>query len=268
MHRLMILPLSMMVLAACSDDNEDKDTDMDTEMMDSEDTETTPGDTEVEETDEPAPTTTAVRIVHLSPDAPDVDVWAEATIPIQEDLAFPTGTTYAEVPGGTYDIQIVAADGDPTMPAYEVEDLTLDNGVSYTAVAHGYLGGSPNPFAVAALVDDRDGISSSNFRVQVLHAAAATAFAQVDVWNVTDAQNPAPLIPDFDYGASVTTDLPTGQYTICLDVNDDAACDATFQLPDLPTGFYNLYATNDNAGNPFLVAHTDEGTVRLDPVTP
>ena len=83
--------------------------------------------------------------------------------------------------------------------------------------------------------------------------------SQVDVWNITDLENPTPLIPEFAYAAAVTTDLPAGAYTVCLDVNKDATCDATFELPQLDGGFINLIATNDTAGVPSLVAILETG---------
>ena len=125
---------------------------------------------------------------------------------------------------------------------------------------------SPNGFAITPFVGDVSEPTEGTFRVQVIHAAAS-AFAQVDIWNITDAANPAALIPDFDYGAEVTTELPTGiAFVLGLDVNNDADPDAVFNIPDSLTGFIGLYAVNDVDGNPSLLAHFEDGTaVQLNP---
>lgn len=272
---LLALPLS---IVACGDDMDtDTDEDTDTEETDTDtngDTETDDGDDDTnDDDDDVAPTTASIRVMHLSPDAPAVDIYAEGVpTPVISALAFEEGTAYLELPGGTYTLYIVGATDEPVedpagSAAYTIDSLTIDNGVSYTAVAHGYLTGDDANFTVSALVDDRDDIDSGDIRVQVFHGAAAGAFAQVDVWNVTG--DPSALIPDFDYAADVTTDLPIAAYDLCLDVDNNSECDATFGIPELATGFYNVYAVNDSDGNPFLLAHVDDedGTiVRLDPV--
>jgi hypothetical protein len=151
---------------------------------------------------------------------------------------------------------------------YAIDALPLDAGVMYTAVAHGYLdadnasSNNDNAFMVSALVDSKADLDSANFRVQALHAAAAAAFAKVDVWALDAKGEPATaLIPDFDYGESGVVDLPAGEYRICLDIDADAVCDAKFSLPDLPAGlFVNLYAVNTTDGVPFLLAHLEDGT--------
>jgi hypothetical protein len=163
---------------------------------------------------------------------------------------FGSGTGYAELPVGSYDVQISVEGTTAADAVFTVEGIGVEKDMSYTAIAHGYLGGAEGDgaFTVSLLEDDRGGIPDGFFRVQVVHAAALGAFGNVDVWSVDNPEAPVALIPDFPYAGSVTTELPSGAYTICLDVNDDAACDATFALPELTGGFINLYATNDVSG--------------------
>ena len=184
----------------------------------------------------------------------------EPTVP---GLTFPGGTGYLAVPADSYDFQISAAGSSAAEAVDEVTGLALDAGSSYTAVAHGSLGNGS--FTVSPLGDDYSEMTAGSFRVQVFHAADNAAFAQVDVWNITGGEASA-LIPDFDYGTGVTTELPAGAYDICLDVDNDSGCDASFSLPDLPEGiFVNLYAVNDSSGTPFLIAHLEDGsTARID----
>jgi hypothetical protein len=244
--RLLMLPFALTtLLVACATDEEPADTVEDT-------------DTDMEAMDE-----AQLRVAHFSPDAPAVDIFVNAgEAPAFEDAAFTNATKYATLPVDSYDVQISAAGTTAADAVFSVEGIAVEADKSYTAIAHGYLAAADdeNAFAVTVVENDMMDISGGSFRVQVIHAAAAGAFGIVDVWNVTDATAPLPLIPDFAYGAAVTTDLPAGAYDVCLDVNADAACDATFSLPELSEGFINLVATNDTDGTPFLVAILEDGT--------
>ena len=204
----------------------------------------------------------SLRVAHFSPDAPAVDIFVNAADDAAfSGAAFRDATVYANLPVADYDVQISAAGTPATEAVFTVEGISVAKDASYTAIAHGYLSpaAGDGAFTVSLLENDRTDIEDGTFRVQVVHAAAAGAFAMVDVWNITDLENPTPLIPEFAYAAAVTTDLPAGAYTVCLDVNKDATCDATFELPQLDGGFINLIATNDTAGVPSLVAILETG---------
>ncbi len=73
-----------------------------------------------------------VRVVHASPDAPAVDVWVDGTR-VFENIAFEDITDFAEVPAGSYNVQVVPAG--ETMPVVIEADLTLDAMTDYTVVA-------------------------------------------------------------------------------------------------------------------------------------
>ena len=219
---------------------------------------------------DPPADTASLRVAHFSPDAPAVDIFVNAgESPAFAGAAFGDGTAYATLDVGDYDVQISVAGTTAADAVVTIPGISVMKDTSYTAIAHGYLAAptdSDASFEVTIVEDDRDDIAEGLFRVQVIHAAALGAFATVDVWSVDDPDAPVALIPEFPYSAAVTTELPAGAYTVCLDVNADAACDATFSLPELSGGFINLIATNDAGGAPFLVALLEDGTtVRIDP---
>ena len=257
---LAALPLTTML--ACGD----KESDTSEETTETtEDTDEETEDTAGEETDTPEEEA-YVRVVHLSPDAPAVDVYANGGA-VVENVAFPAGSGYLTVPTGEYTFEVAPAgtSADDVLPVNLSAPLEADT--YYTAIAHGYLDSSNgnNGFAISPFVQDMSEITEGNFRVQVVHAAAG--IGQVDIWNITDADNPTPLIENFDYGADATTELPTGiAFVLGVDVDDDASPDVVFDIPDSLTGFVGVYAANDVAGAPFLFAHLEDGTtVRLDP---
>jgi len=263
---LTALPLS--ILFACGEKESDtsEETTEDTAEETTEDTGgETAEDTGEETTEEETTEEAFVRVVHLSPDAPAVDVYANGAA-VVNDAAFPGGTGYLNVPVGDYTFEVAPAgtSADDVL-AFNLS-ATLEKDTYYTAIAHGYLDttNGSNGFAITPFVQDMSEITEGNFRVQVVHAAAG--LGQVDIWNITDASNPTPLIENFDYGADVTTELPTGvAFVLGVDVDDDANPDVTFNIPDSLTGFVGVYAANETDGTPFLFAHLEDGTtVRLD----
>ena len=77
-----------------------------------------------------------VRVVHASPDAPAVDVWVDGTR-VFENVAFEDITDFAEVPAGSYNVQVVPAG--ETMPVVIEADLTLEAATDYIVVATDFL---------------------------------------------------------------------------------------------------------------------------------
>lgn len=91
---------------------------------------------------DPAPADAArVRAVHLSPDAPTVDVAVADGPALVEDLSFREASGYLEVPGGDYTLAIRPAGGGPGSAVYTF-DVALENGTTYSAFAVGLLGGT------------------------------------------------------------------------------------------------------------------------------
>jgi hypothetical protein len=261
--------LLLSTLIACGDKEED--TAVVVEDTAVEDTDTTDTDTDTNtdtDTDTDTPMGTAmVRVVHLSPDAPNVDVYANQTMVAGlEDVPFLAGSGFLELPAGEYTFEVV-----PTGAGYDNVvpvplTATLNDGDVYTAIAHGYVDSAngSNGFAITPFAGDLSAPTAGNFRVQVVHAAPADAFAQVDIWNITDMENATPLIPDFDYGATVTTELPMGiGFVLGVDIDNNEEADAIFTLPDNLSGFVGLYAVNDTSGVPHLVAHFEDGQVAV-----
>ncbi len=76
-----------------------------------------------------------VRVVHASPDAPNVDVWVDGET-VLTDVPFTAVSDYLTLPAGTYNVQVTATGS--TEPVIDA-DLTLDAGMSYTVAATGLL---------------------------------------------------------------------------------------------------------------------------------
>jgi hypothetical protein len=201
-----------------------------------------------------------VRAIHLSPDAPAVDLFAnDGATAAASGLAFPNSTGYLELDAGTYDFDLAPAGQPASASVLAIDDLALEGGTSYTAAAIGPVAS----LQALALVDAVDGIPAGSFRVRAIHAAAGVG--KVDIWALGDT--PAKVYSQVDFGvAGDPLDLPAGAYTLGFDVNADATPDLVFETPDLPAGlFINLFAVKQ-ADAVFLVAQLPDGTTaRIDP---
>lgn len=116
-----------------------------------------------------------VRVIHASPDAPNVDVWVDGET-VLSDVPFTAVSDYLTLPAGTYNIQVTAT-GD-TNPVIEA-DVPLEAGTSYTIAATGLLA----DIAPVVLTDDRSP-ADGQAKLRVFHASPS-APAEVDV-AVTD----------------------------------------------------------------------------------
>jgi hypothetical protein len=208
-------------------------------------------------------TSARVRVLHLSPDAPFVDVFVnQGTDPVIENLEFPKGTAYLEVPTGTYTFDVAPAGGSADDAVLSIAGLTLEPGLSYTAVAIDEV----SSIAALPLVDDYRALATGKIRVRAVHAAPAVG--EVDLWSVPDSGDPAPLWTNVNFGvAGAPLDVDAGAYTIGVDVDDDMSPDLLFRLPALPAGTVaNVYAVNDSDDDVFLLAQLPDGsTARVDP---
>lgn len=229
--------------------------------------------TDAPTTDEPTTggvETTTIRVIHLAPDAPAVDIFAngDGSAPVVDGLA-PRNSGTLVVPAGEYSFAI-AADGSPIGDAVvNVPALAYDAGKVYTVVALGKLG--DGSFDIIRLEDDLDGIDAAQVRLQVTHAASGAAFAEVDVWAGPSADMLAPLIPDFPFKASGAADVPASDLVVGLDVDNDQNPDAVWNIPGaaLTPGLGTLvhvFAYSDDKDVPSLqVVAADGPTIQLDP---
>ncbi len=82
-----------------------------------------------------------VRFIHLSPNAPSVDVAvASSGAVVFGDVAFKEGTAFTPLDAGTYNLDVRVA-GTSTV-ALVLPAITLQAGKIYTVFAKGFLGGS------------------------------------------------------------------------------------------------------------------------------
>ncbi|HAN22141.1 MAG: hypothetical protein A2Y15_07850 [Clostridiales bacterium GWF2_36_10] len=87
-----------------------------------------------------------VRFVHLSPNAPAVDITLPNGTKLFQDVAYKEHTDYLEVDPGNYTLQVKPTGGNQTV--LTVPDLNLERGKIYSVYAVGLVGQEPSLEAV------------------------------------------------------------------------------------------------------------------------
>jgi hypothetical protein len=156
-----------------------------------------------------------VRVVHASPDAPNVDIWVDGEI-VLSDVPFTAVSDYLTLPAGDYNIQVTATGAtDPVIDA----DLTFEAGTSYTVAAIGALA----DISATVLTDDRT-TASGQAKLRVFHASPS-APASVDV-AVTDG----PVLVEGLAYPEATDYLTVDPGTYALEIRAAGEADAALSL--------------------------------------
>ena len=186
-------------LAGCAGGQQDgngNETENETGMNETEGNETDDG---MEEETEMA----NVRVAHLSPDAPNVDVYVDGEA-VLEDVAFRDVSDYLPLQPGSYDVQITEA-GNQEEVFY---DDTLDvEAADYTVAAVGEAAEENQPLAVEVYEDDLTD-PGENARIRGIHAAP-----DAPAVDVVGADSGDALFEDLAFGESGTAEAPPGTYT-------------------------------------------------------
>jgi len=188
-----------------------------------------------------------VRVLHGAGDAPAVDIYADGAL-LGENLAYTQITDYLEVPGGTYQIQVVP-NGATLEEGPVVIDapLTFDAGTMTTVAATGSLAEGIIPQVLA----DAPAPSGEGTQVRVAHLSA-------DAPAVDIAPDGAEtLIPSLEYPQDTGyIDLPAGAYD--LEIRAAGTDTVAFDIPEV---------TLDNATSytVFAVGGLNDGTFTVVP---
>ncbi|QLG63885.1 DUF4397 domain-containing protein [Halorarum salinum] len=94
----------------------------------------------VDDASEPADDEAAVRLVHLSPDAPAVDVTVQGTGDVVgENVTYGGASAYTTVPAGDYTLEVRRATASNDGEVLATFDVTVEGGTAYTGFAVGYV---------------------------------------------------------------------------------------------------------------------------------
>lgn len=135
----------------------------------------------------PGPGKAVVRVIHGSPNAPAVDVYAKGVEkPLVTGLAYGQTSAWLEVDPGAYEVELRAAPSKPTDPiAYKTGVLNIGEGVKISAVAAGLLGSQDidDAFRVVPVIEKFGAATNGTARVRILHAGSDAPSVDLDVGN-------------------------------------------------------------------------------------
>jgi hypothetical protein len=92
-----------------------------------------------------------IRFLHLSPNAPAVDIQLADGGILFEHVSFQESGGYVSVPGGTYDLEVVLSDSGNL--ALDLPGVSVDNNTVYTVYAMGLVGNAETPLEAVFSVD-------------------------------------------------------------------------------------------------------------------
>ena len=167
---------------------------------------TTAASSDHEPNDQPTDTGVQTRSAHLSPDAPDIDVYVDGEL-VREGLSYRTVTAYRDLVPGTYEIQVVPAGEDPAEAVLE-ETAELGD-VDSTLAAIGEVAAENQPLEALILEDDNSPVDPGTARVRVVHASP-----DAPAVDVVAGENGDALFENVAFGESGYTEVPEGEYTL------------------------------------------------------
>jgi hypothetical protein len=174
-----------------------------------------------------------VRVAHLSPDAPNVDVYVNGE-PALANVPYTTVSGYLPLPAGTQQITVYAT-GDTSTPVIDAP-VELAAGGAYTVAAVGLV--ADGSIMAQVYDDDLRAPSAGNAKVRVVHASPDAG--PVDVV----PRGGDPLVTGLTFpNATAYAEVPAGTYT--LDVNATGTNQTVLTVPDAALasgGVYTAFA--------------------------
>lgn len=183
-----------------------------------------------------------VRVVHASPDAPNVDVLVDGQT-VLTDVQYKQFSGYLSVPKGMHNIKVNVTGGGATVINADVD---LAAGAYYTAIASN-VAASITPLV---LLDDLSAPVAGNAKVRLVHTAPSAGL--VDIYVTAPNADISGLTPDvanFDFQDETGyLELPAGSYQVRVTLagTKTVAID-TGTLP-LASGFIATAAAVDAPG--------------------
>ena len=173
---------------------------------------TTAASSDHETNDHPTDTDFRTRVAHLSPDAPNVDIYVEGER-VREGIPYGTVTDYRDLPPGTYTIQVVPAGEDPAEAVLEetVEVGDEDPTVDGLLAVIGEVAAENQPLEALFLDEDNSPVDPGTARVRVLHASP-----DAPAVDVVAGENGDALFENVAFGEFGYIEVPEGEYPLAI----------------------------------------------------
>jgi uncharacterized protein DUF4397 len=153
-------------------------------------------------------TQSRVRVVHASPDAPNVDVLLDNS-KVLSDVPYLTSSAYLETSAGDHNLKVNAAGTSTT--AIDA-DVTLADGTDYTVIASDLVA----QITPIVLQDDNSAPAAGNARVRAIHGAPSAP--AVDIYVTApgaDLTTATPVLTGVEFGDVANyLEVPAGEYQV------------------------------------------------------
>ncbi|NMO18408.1 DUF4397 domain-containing protein [Pyxidicoccus fallax] len=180
-----------------------------------------------------------LRVIHASPDAPAVDLYAAgSTTPLVTNVAYGTATQYLTLEPGEVAVDIRPAGAPPEFPpVFTTGTLTLSAGEQVTVIAAGLLNedDADETFRLLALREGFGEDQAGQARVRIVHASPDAPTVGIDVGN--DGSVEVDSLERFADTGETGVLLPAGtalQVGITTGAGDTPV--TAFTVPALPEG--------------------------------
>ena len=163
-----------------------------------------------DDTGTPASGQAWIRVLHASPDAPNVDVFVDAS-KVLTNVAFGDISAYTPVSAAAHAIKVCAT-ADNTICPIDVPSLSVADGKKYTIAATNMLASIE-----VKVIEDAPASSQEDAQIRVVHFSSDTP--AVDVINTADDSK---LVTNLAYGsASTYLAVPGATYNVKVCANAD-----------------------------------------------
>lgn len=152
-----------------------------------------------------------LRVVHASPDAPNVDVVVDGKT-VLTNVAYETGSDYLKVDTGSRRIQVR-----PTGTTANVIDTTLSTSKNdyYSVLAVGRV--SDSTLTALALTDDNTAPASGNFKLRLVHASPSAGPVDIYIGAPGSGVGGTPTLTNVPFkAASQYFSEPAGSYEVYI----------------------------------------------------
>jgi hypothetical protein len=194
-----------------------------------------------------AQTDNRVRVMHASPDAPNVDVFVNGQA-VLTDVPFFAYSDPLSLPDGTYQVAIAPA-GAGTDAAVFVGDLTVSGGQNLTVAAMNFV----SDLEVYAYEEDVSPVPAGLARVRIIHASPNAPAVDIKL-----AGTDAVVVAGAAFTDAAILEVDAGTYQ--FDISPAGSADVVFTTPALrfENGWsYTLVASGDLTKNFWVQSRVD-----------
>lgn len=213
------------------------------------------GSTTILDKDTPA----SIRVVHGVGDAPNVDIIANNTLELFDNIEFSAVSDYANVSADDYLIDVAVASNNATI-AIDDAPITLEVGKFYTAIANNNLAN----IDLDLILDTPRRIATAA-QVRIFHASSQTPSIDIYVTSDGEIADVNPLATDISYMTGDLSQtgymlLPAGDYVFTVTPANSKTIAIETELLNLEVNkIYTAFAVNGETigASPILIFADD-----------